>query len=147
MNEQIKRLNRQLVIAYIAYFAASLLFAAIYELLPEAKGALVGNTNADYALGVVCILLTLLIVPLSIKVFGNLIVKHHSLELKERISRYRMLWNSRIICYAMVTIFNLWSYYATLNNIGGFCALICMAAALLFVPTDKRTRGDLNINE
>lgn len=144
MEQTIKRLARQFAISYAAYILAALLFWGIYEALPEAKGSLTGSPAAQYALDTVCIMLTLLIVPLSVKAFAAMLTRHKSLSFDERATRYRMLWNVRIACFAIVTIFDLWAYNATLNNIGGFCALICIVTSLLFVPTQKRIAADLN---
>lgn len=145
MNEKISRLARNLKINYIAYIVCMLVFAGIYELSPDAKGTFVGNAQMEYTLGTICVLLTISTIPLSIKIFGHLITKHKSLETNERIERYKTLCNTRILCFAIVTVFDLWAYYATVNNIGGFCALICVAASLLFLPTRRRIGNDLRI--
>lgn len=132
---------------YITYMACMAIFAGTYELLPESKGSLVGNAQAEYILDTVCVLLTITTVPLSLKLFGRLLVKHKSLTTEERTRRYIVLWNIRILCFAIVTILDLWAYYATVNNIGGFCALICIAASLLFIPTQKRVGYDLGTED
>ena len=146
-NNDIKVLSRGCKIMYAVYLFAVIFFAGVYELLPEAKGKLVGNDVAEYALDTVCVLLTMITVPLSLKLFAHFLTKHKSLDLKDRMERYHMLWNVRIVCFGIVTIFDLWAYYATLNNIGGFCALICVAASLLFAPTKKRIAGDLDAKD
>lgn len=140
----IKSLVRSCRLAYAAYFFAAFLFAGVYELLPEAKGQLVGAANAEYALGTICVLLTIITVPLSFKIFSNRLTRHKSLPLGAKLERYGVMWNLRIVCFGIVTVFDLWAYYATLNNIGGFCALICVAASTLFAPTQKRIAGDLD---
>lgn len=145
MNEKTSRLARNLRNNYIAYIVCMLAFAITYELSPDAKGTFVGNAQMEYTLGTICVLLTISIVPLSIKIFGHLITKHKSLKTDIRIERYRILCNTRILCFAIVTVFDLWAYYATLNNIGGFCALICVAASLLFLPTRSRIGNDLGL--
>ena len=144
-NNEIKTLARDCKLMYAVYIFAAVFFTGVYELLPEAKGQLVGNADAEYALGTVCVLLTIITVPLSFKLFSNQLTKHKSLGLGDRMERYRVLWNLRIVCFGIVTVFDLWAYYATLNNIGGFCALICVAASLLFAPSQKRIAGDLDV--
>lgn len=146
MEKQIKALCRQLSITYAAYIATALIFAAVYELLPEAKGSLANSPKYEYVLGIICLLLTITIATLSIKPFTNLLIRHKSLSLDERIARYRTMWNIRIASFEIITIFDLWAYFSTLDNIGGFCALICITVSILFVPTSKRVHSDLNIN-
>lgn len=143
MEKWIKAYARRLMLLYVAYIATALIFAGVYEILPEAKGALVNNPAVEYAVDTVCVLVTLLIVPLSVKYFGHLLTRHRSLPVEERAARYQVLWIVRIMCFEFVTIFDLWAYYATINNIGGFCALICVVASLLFVPTASRVGSDL----
>ena len=140
----IKRLSIEFSLLYAGYILTAALFALVYESQPLAKGFLAGNATAAYVINPVCIMLTLLIVPLSIKVFGNMLTRHLSLSFPERVARYRMLWGTRIVSFAIVTIFDLWAYYATVNNIGGFCALICIVTSLLFIPSRKHIRDDLN---
>ena len=106
-NNDIKVLSRGCKIMYAVYLFAVIFFAGVYELLPEAKGQLVGNDVAEYALDTVCVLLTMITAPLPLKLFAH----------------------------------------ATQNNIGGFCALICVAASLLFAPTQKRIAGDLDAKD
>lgn len=147
MEQNIKTLVRQLAIAYAAYIICVLAFAATYEFMPGAKGALAGNAAAEYTIDTMCMLLTIIVVPLSIKIFAKMIARHRSLDIAERAARYHVMWNIRILCYAIVTVMDLWAYYATLNNIGAFCALICVIASLLFLPTRKRIGDDLGTND
>lgn len=146
MEQNTRTLARQLAIAYAAYIICVLAFAATYELVPGAKGALVGDAAVEYAIDTVCVLMTIIVVPLSIRIFAKMIARHRSLGTAERMVRYHVMWNIRILCYAIVTVMDLWAYYATLNNIGAFCALICVIASLLFLPTRKRIADDLGTN-
>ena len=83
-NNDIKVLSRGCKIMYAVYLFAVIFFAGVYELLPEAKGKLVGNDVAEYALDTVCVLLTMITVPLSLKLFAHFLTKHKSLDLKDR---------------------------------------------------------------
>jgi hypothetical protein len=151
MNTRIKELVHQLGAFYVTYIVCMAVFAGTYELLPQSKGMLLGNTQAQYGTDTACVLLTIVVVPLSLKIFSRLLTRHKSLGLEQRMARYRTLWNIRLLCFAVVTVFDLWVYYATVNNIGGFCALICVIASLLFVPTYRRVEAELeagnNIND
>ena len=74
-NNDIKVLSRGCKIMYAVYLFAVIFFAGVYELLPEAKGQLVGNDVAEYALDTVCVLLTMITVPLSLKLFAHLLLR------------------------------------------------------------------------
>lgn len=131
---------------YIAFFVITAAFAALYELNPSAQGFAVGNVEA-FVLNTACILLTLALVPLSLKLFNVMLLRHKNLPFVARLRHYRLWSATRLITLGITTIFDLWVYYATLDNIGGFCALICLVAALFCCPTRERICSELEANE
>lgn len=147
MKQNIKQLVRKLQVEFAMFYIIVAAFAAVYELNPAAKGIVVGNVMSEYVLETVSVLLTLAVVPLSLKLFSVMLLRHRSLAVEVKIRYYRMLSATRLLSLGMVTVLNLWIYYATLNNIGGFCALVCMVTALFCCPTRKRVCSELEVNE
>lgn len=147
MEERIKALTRRLQVEYVFYFIIIAAFAAVYELNPSACGIFIGNATSEFILETVSVLLTLATIPLSLKLFNAMLLRHRSLSFELRARYYRMWSATRLISLGIVTVLNLWVYYATLNNIGGFCALICLLTALFCCPTRKRISSELEANE
>ncbi len=48
-NNEIKTLARDCKLMYAVYIFAAVFFTGVYELLPEAKGQLVGNADAEWS--------------------------------------------------------------------------------------------------
>ena len=147
MEQHIKRLARRLQVEFASFYIIIIAFAAVYELNPEAQGIIVGNATSEYIFETVSVLLSLTVVPLSLKLFNVMLLRHCSLDIELKIRYYRVLSAARLLSLGMVTVLDLWIYYATINNIGGFCALLCMAAALFCCPTRKRIYSELEVNE
>ncbi len=147
MERQIKTLARRLQAEYVFYFAVTAAFAAANELDFLAKGYIPGGGTAGFAAETVCVLLTLAAIPLSLKLFSVMLLHHRSLGFGMRLRYYRIWSATRLAALCVVTVFDLWVYYATLNSIGGFCALMCIAAALFCCPTRKRISGELETDK
>lgn len=147
MKQNIKQLTHTLQAEFIAFYVVAAIFALVFELNPTAQGTAVGNDLTEYMLETISVLLTMIVIPVSLKLFSVMSLRHRSLTMAIRIRNYRMWSTTRLLAIGMVMIYNLWVYYATLNNIGGFCALICMVAALFCCPTRKRICCELENNE
>ncbi len=126
---------------------AVLLFVA-FEIGLFEEGWLVGRPRVVYVLETAAILFTLGSIPLSLKGFHYLLT--HSmldLPLTDALVAYRRWSLVRMAVLAVVVWGNLWLYYATINPVGGMCALIGLAASLFCQPSVRRTMNDLNIVE
>ena len=131
-----KRLAQRLRIEYLA----GLLIAGVTILLAELsivplEGCLVGNPNAMYTLEVVCILLTIALVPGALKGYhwalSHQIARSNG---EKRLQRY-IQWNElRQWALWLVMEVSIQLYYATLENTGMFCALIALVSTLYCWP-------------
>ena len=148
MEEQIKKLSRRLQAEYWSFIAIALLMVAAYEAgwLPE--GAYAGNARQQYIWNTAGIFVTLAAVPAALKLFSAAMTRKIAPAPLEKAMRLYRKWNEiRLSLLAVATFFNLYVYYATLDNIGGLCALIGITASVFCLPNEKRTKDELNLNE
>lgn len=143
----IARQVRALWVDYVVYLVLTLAVAGAYELglLPE--GTLVGRVNATYVLQTVGVLLTMGLVPLALKLFPLLLPRYEGEPVRLRLQLHRRASLLRLVLLALPTWMGLWLYYATLNNIGGFCALISVTASFFCLPGRERLKEELLIDQ
>lgn len=148
MEEQIKRVVRNLNISYVFFwvFPAFLLGAGEFDLLPV--GALADNVRVSYYLEVFGILLTAVCIPLSLKLFG-LVLKKKIDHLTIALALKRYVWWShvRLGLLEMTILLNLLCYYLTLSSTGNLCMLIGFTASFFCLPSEKRLRNELHITK
>lgn len=146
MEEQIKRVIRNLNIGYIVFWVipAVLLFAGEFELFPV--GVLAGNVRATYFCETIGILLTAACVPLSLKLFSLVLKKKiDQLTIPVALKRYEQLSYIRLALLESAVIFNITYYYLALSTTGNLCMLVALTASLFCLPSEKRLRTELHI--
>lgn len=111
------------------------------------EGELAGQATIEFYLETGAIILTLLIIPLSLKLFNRKLSHFRKLILIDAIKAYQQWSSIRLFLLAIIIWGNLVLYYITLNNIGALCALISSIAALFCIPDKKRIINELNIQE
>lgn len=148
MEEQIKRVVRNLNISYVFFWVlpAFLLGAGEFDLLPV--GALADNMQATYFLEAFGILLTAICIPLSLKLFGLVLKKKIDLlTIPLALKRYSLWSNVRLGLLEVTILLNLLCYYLTLSSTGNLCMLIGLTASLFCLPSEKRLRNELHITK
>lgn len=148
MEEQIKRVTRNLKVGYILFWIipALLVVAGEMEWLPV--GLLAEDVKGAYYFETVGILLTAVCVPLSLKLFSLILTKKiNRLTITVALQRY-FAWSSlRLMLLETAVIVNLFCYYFTLDTTGSLCALIALTASLFCLPGEKRLRSELHITK
>lgn len=146
MEEQIKRVVRNLNITYVFFWVlpAFLIGAGEFELFPV--GMLAENVRATYYFDTIAILLTALCVPLSLKLFSLVLKKKiDKLTIPLALKCYVRWSNVRLLLLELTILFSVFSYYFTLSNTGNLCMLIGLTASLFCLPSEKRLRNELHI--
>lgn len=146
MDEQIKKLVRTLQIQYGLFLFLALAYCAAYEIGWIDEGIYAADARMQYLWETAGILLAMTLVPLSLKLFSIVMVKkimNRSLPLAMKMYKR---WNEiRLLMLALATLFNIFVYYSTLDNIGGLCALIGVTASVFCLPSEKKLKEELNI--
>lgn len=146
MNEQIKKLVRTLQIQYGLFILLALAYCVVYEIGWIDEGIYAADTHMQYVWETAGVLLAMILVPLSLKLFSIVMAKKiMDKPLPIAMKMYKM-WNEiRLLMLVFVTLFNIFVYYSTLDNIGGLCALIGVTASVFCLPGEKKLKEELNI--
>ncbi len=148
MEETIKKISRALQIQYYSFLLLSTAGFLVYEAGLLEEGIYAGDPGLQYIWSTASILITLLMVPFSLKLYSYVMTKQidHA-PLNQALKLYKK-WNEiRLLMLALPTFFNIFVYYATLDNMGAFCALISITASIFCLPGEKKLKDELNINE
>ena len=147
MEQQIKRLARILKGEYALLWIFSLALVVLYEcgILPQ--GIFAGNAQAEYIMQVTCILLTVCLIPLSLRLFSLSLTRYVSLlPLPEALKSYRR-WNEiRIALLLAPALIDLSAYYWTLDTTGLLCAGMVIIASLFCIPSKERLLNELHLS-
>lgn len=146
MEEKIKQSVKKLRFEYILFWIVPVLLIAAFEIDLFPVGVYAENQGIRYGWETASILLTVLVVPVSLKYFNVILKKKiDHLSIPDALNQY-VTWSSiRLLAFAITALFNLVVYYLTLGNIGSLCALIAFTASVFCIPGEKRLRDDLNI--
>lgn len=146
MDEQIKKLVRILQIQYWLFISLAIAYCAVYEIGWIEEGIYAGDVRLQYIWETIAILTTVILVPLSLKLFNIVMTKKIVKSSLQVAMRLYKRWNEiRLLMLAIVTFLNIYVYYTTLDNIGGLCALIGVMASIFCLPSEKKLKEELNI--
>lgn len=146
--KELKKTVRLLQVEYAFLWLLAVGLVIAYETGWMEMGLYIENARMEYFLQTVGILLTLFLIPFSLKLFV-LAVKNKitALPLADALRSYVRWSEVRLSLLLVVVLLNLSVYYCTLNSIGGLCALLGLLASLFCIPSGQRVREDLNLNE
>lgn len=146
MEKKIRQLLQGLQIEYAGVWGLPLLLVTLYETGIMAEGVYAGDARMDYILQSVGILLTVGLIPLSLRLFSLSLAKHvKQLSLPQALKSYRRWSEVRIGMLLVPVLVNLSFYYLTLNNTGILCAMMALIASLFCVPTRRRMLDELDL--
>ena len=143
--EEIKKWTRRLLWEYGLLWVVAAALMATFECGWLEEGSLTGHARLEFGLETAAILLTLLGIPLSLKLFSRRVVRLRTLPLLASLKAYPRLSLLRLSILAFIVWGNLLLYYTTVNSIGGLCALLGCIASLFCVPGRRRLMNELEI--
>ncbi|MBR5802737.1 MAG: hypothetical protein IKY31_00105 [Bacteroidaceae bacterium] len=145
---EIKKIVRRLWVDYLVVWALALAIVVLYETGVMEEGLLAHNGSLCYVLQTATILLALLAIPASLKMFSMVLNKRIvGRPLSEALASYLRWSEVRLALLAIVALVGLSVYYTTLSSIGGLCALIGLIASFFCLPNEKRMAEELNQEE
>ena len=148
MVEVIKQLLKRLKIEFVAVWCLVLLLVVCYEAGIFSEGVFVGDVRMDYILTTIGILLTIVMIPLSLRLFNlNLVKRISKLSTFEALKSYRRWSEVRLSLLLVAALLNMSIYYLTLNTTGLFCSLMALLATLFCIPTKERLLKELDLND
>ena len=148
MAEVIKQLLKRLKIEFVAVWCLVLLLVVCYEVGLFTEGIFVGDVRMDYILTTIGILLTIVMIPLSLRLFNlNLVKRISKLSTFEALKSYRRWSEVRLSLLLVAALLNMSIYYLTLNTTGLFCSLMALLATFFCIPTKERLFKELDLND
>ena len=146
MKEKIKKLLLTLKVEYIIFWSIPAWFVLFYESGICEKGIHAGNTQLEYILQSVGILLTIGLIPFALRIFNlNLVKRIKEYPLERALASYKLWSDVRLCLLAVPAILNFSFFYLTLNTTGLFCGVMAMIASLFCVPSESRIKNELDL--
>ena len=148
MKEQIKRILIIQKSFFIGVWTAPILLVFLYEGEIFQKGIYQGNAQMEYILQCVSILLTVCLIPFSLRLFNlNLVKRIKELPLQQALKSYQIWSDVRLGLLFVPAILSLSFYYTTMNTTNLFCACMALIATLFCVPSESRMKNELDLPE
>jgi hypothetical protein len=148
MKEQIKRILKWQIVAFILVWALPLVYALLHETGVLSQGALAGDARMEYIFQTIGILMTIVLIPFALRIFNlNLVKRIQELPLQQALKSYRIWADIRLALLVVPALINLQFYYLTLNNTGLFCGAMSLIASLFCVPSESRIKNELDLPE
>ena len=147
MEKELKRLIRMKA-EYALMWVLTVLLAALYEcdILPQ--GLFAGDAQMEYIMQVTSILLTICLIPLSLRLFNLSLTRYVSLlPLPEALKSYRRWSEIRIALLLVLALIDLSAYYWTMNTTGLLCAGMTVIASLFCIPSKQRLLNELQLSD
>ena len=143
--ENLKKLVNRLWMEYATVWLVTAGLPFLYEMGILEEGSLAHDGQMCYVVQTLIVLLTLSLIPASLKIYSVAIHKiPANNSITEVITRYRH-WNEvRLALLAVVALTGMSVYYVTLSSIGGLCALLGLTSTLFCLPTEKRVTNELH---
>ncbi len=148
MEKELKCLIRILKAEYALMWVLTVLLAALYEcdILPQ--GLFAGDAQMEYIMQVTSILLTICLIPLSLRLFNLSLTRHiAALPLKNALKSYRRWSEIRIALLTVASLASLSAYYWTMDTTGLLCTGMTVIASLFCVPGKERLLSELNLSD
>ena len=141
-----KQIIRRLNVEYAVFLVLSIGLYVLGEcgVLPE--GGLVGRSAAVYALQCGTALLTIVLIPLALKSFHVALQRMGAQPDAAQRRRSYVRWSEiRLALFFVIIVVALTAYYATVSNLGFYCAVMALIASLFCIPSPKGIRAELEM--
>lgn len=146
MEKKIIKAIQVLRIQFYVVWILPILLVLLYETDILPVGLYADAPQTQFILENIGILLTIISVPLALKLFSTVLKKRiNNVSFTVALMQYELWSGIRLGILGLVALYNIIIYYFTLNNIGGLCALIGLTASLFCYPNEKRLRQELYI--
>ena len=148
MKEQIKRILKWQIVAFILVWALPLVYTLLHEAGVLSQGALAGDAQMEYIFQTIGILMTIVLIPFALRIFNlNLVKRIQELPLQQALKSYQTWSMLRLALLFVPAIMALSFYYLTMNTTNLFCACMALIATLFCVPSENRIKNELDLPE
>ncbi len=148
MEKGIKKILSRLKLEYAFLWAAVIVLVILYEGEVLPSGTFVEDAQAVYILQSAAILLTLGLIPLSLRLFTLSVCRNIRNYLPaDALKSYRRWSEIRLALLITPLLFDISVYYATMNTMGVLCAGMIAIALLFCIPSENRLYNELGLLE
>lgn len=142
---KVEDILKRLKLEFIAMWLLAAALAICYETDLFTEGTCVGDATTAYILETATILLTLVAVPVSLKISGRFMHNRTACKKGSEVTKTVLRWSEiQIFILTIVVITDVSVYYATLESLGILCAAVGLVASLLCLPNKTRIENYLN---
>ena len=144
--DEIKKTLDVLKKAFAAFWGLAIVIVVVHEINDGETGLVADNVKIVYWMETVCILLTVINVPLALKLFALVLKKKiDQVPLVDALRLYKRWSLIRLLLLFIPVLAGLTTYYMCMSTTGLLCAAIGLTASLFCVPTEQRLKADLLI--
>lgn len=145
MTKYIDKLMKTLKVEFFATWLVAAVMAVLGETDVIPNGLVGPNTTGEFKINTAVIMLTVVGVPLALKLFSlNTTKALRRMDNDEALSSYHVWSVVRMAILALDIALGLAAYYVTLNVTGLFCALVALATTLYCWPSSDKISAYLN---
>lgn len=134
----IQKLTRRLWTIYLLVWALPIISVVLHATGVFEEGTFAHDGRLCYILQTCAVLLTLCLVPASLKWFSP--------DIRSGLPSYRRRSETRLALLAIVIVIGLSVYHTTLSSLGGLCAAVGLVATLFCIPGLRRDYENLQAN-
>jgi len=147
MDEKIKDVVRRLKLLSYLFFVVLIVVCTLFELGVLPQYLLKDNTMAQYMCTTIGVLLSIAVIPFSLKLFDLKLAKTDGKDSEHALKSYYKWALIRIAALYIVTLCDVIVYYFVVKSEMFFCALMVFAFTLYCHPSVKRVRRELKIEK
>ncbi len=148
MENRIDNLLSTLKIEYSLFWVGALCLIPLYESNLLQEGIYAGDKLMEYILYTIGILLSVIFIPLALKLFSVSLNKRlPNLSIDEALKSYKKWSEIRLALLFIPTILNISFYYMTMQTTGLLCASMALVASLFCVPNRNKIVTELDIEK
>lgn len=144
-----KKIVLRLRIEFLFLWILPALLAVLYETGVFESGLYAGDTQKEYLINTLGVLLTFLSVFLALKMFSFRFVQARLTHTDDRLREKAFVrWSEvRLSLLLAATLVNLSSYYITMTNSGVLCTLVLLLASMFCWPMEDNKALEPDANE
>lgn len=147
MEKKITRLLNALKLEYLMFWFLCILLVVLYEANVLPQGIWAGEARMEYVLEVIAVLMTIVLIPVSLRMFKLSLVRYvRQLSLEAALRSYRRWSEVRMAMLLAPALFNFSVYYWTMDTTTLLCGCMVLIASLFCVPGRKRLLVELDLN-
>lgn len=138
MDNKIRKIRNILLTVFMFFISVTIIIIVLHETDIILNGALTGNKNSEFIVLTVMELLTIALIPISLKLLKT---KHVRKDMASSHGKNMLKWSMLRLCLIGVPmIANLLLYYSYMNVAFGYMAIIGLLCMFFIYPSmDKCT--------